>query len=794
MNLLFIQTSIAMKDLRLTKISSIAFVSMFFSAMSFAQTSNGYASQNQSLSPYFVILSDEGSGAELPLKTTNVTVNIAGVIADVNVKQVYTNTGKTTIEAVYVFPASTRAAVYDMVMSVNDRKIKAVVEEKSKARNMYETAKKAGKTASLLEQERPNVFKMNVGNIIPGATVEVNMSYTELLVPTDNTYEFVYPTVVGPRYVSQAEQNNTQQSTWTGNPFLKQDLPPISTLSLNVNLASSMPIKEMRCETHLCDISYTDKTTAHLINKEPLGGNRDFVMQYRLAGNAIESGVMVYNEPNGEQYFLAMMQPPKRIESQMITNREYVFIMDVSGSMYGFPLEISKDVMENLLKELTPNDRFNIVLFAGVSNTYSPQSLPVTKQNIDNAISFINNCNGGGGTELLEALHTAMNIKPLSDYSRSFVILTDGYVSVEKEAFDYIRQNLGSANFFSFGIGSSVNRFLIEGMAHVGYGEPFFALNQQDALTEAPRFIKYVTQPVLTDINYQFNNVSAYDLLPNKVPDLFASRPIIITGKLKSQTNVSITLTGNCGDKQFSETYTINSANNQSLKGIKYFWAREKIRLLSDYNNLSRDQATIDQIIKLSKTYNLMTEFTSFIAIDSVVSNTSGQSKTIVQPSALPQGVSNLAVGGEEVKSLQSVVATTTAIVSVDYDKGTDDVSVPMATENTVVEEVQEPFIIVEQMPEYQGGQAELMKYLSSNLQYPVTAQENGIQGTVYVRFEVDKDGKVHNVKILRGISPEIDKEAIRLVMAMPAWKPGRQGGRDVNVTYTLPIRFALQN
>jgi len=794
MNLLFIQTSIAMKDLRLTKISSIVFVSMFFSAMSFAQTSNGKASKDQSLSPYFIILSDEGSGAELPLKTTNVTVNIAGVIADVNVKQIYTNTGKSTIEAVYVFPASTRAAVYDMVMSVNDRKIKAVVEEKSKARNMYETAKKAGKTASLLEQERPNVFKMNVGNIIPGATVEVNMSYTELLVPTDNTYEFVYPTVVGPRYVSQAEQNNTQQVTWTGNPFLKQDLPPISTLSLNVNLASSMPIKEMRCETHQCDISYTDKTTAHLINKEPLGGNRDFVVQYRLAGNAIESGVMVYNEPNGEQYFLAMMQPPKRIESQMITNREYVFIMDVSGSMSGFPLEISKDVMKNLLKELTPNDRFNIVLFAGVSNTYSPQSLPVTKHNIDNAISFINNCNGGGGTELLEALHTAMNIKPLSDYSRSFVILTDGYVSVEKEAFDYIRKNLGSANFFSFGIGSSVNRFLIEGMAHVGYGEPFFALNQQDALTEAPRFIKYVTQPVLTDINYQFTNVVPYDLLPSKVPDLFASRPIIVTGKLKGNTNGSITLTGKCGDKQFSETYTINSANNQSLKGIKYFWAREKIRLLSDYNNLSRDQATIDQIIKLSKTYNLMTEFTSFIAIDSVVSNTSGQSKTIVQPAALPQGVSNLAVGGEEVKTLQSVVATTTAIGTVDFDSGTDDASVPVATENTVVEEVQEPFIIVEQMPEYPGGQAELMKYLSSNLQYPVSAQENGIQGTVYVRFEVDKDGKVKNIKILRSISPEIDKEAIRLVMAMPAWKPGRQGGRDVNVSYTLPIRFSLQN
>lgn len=781
-----------MKNLRLTKISSIAFVSMLCSAMSFAQTSNGKTAKDQSLSPYFVILSDEGSGAELPLKSTKVSVNIAGVIADVNVKQVYTNTGKTTIEAVYVFPASTRAAVYDMVMSVNDRKIKAVVEEKSKARSLYETAKKAGKTASLLEQERPNVFKMNVGNIIPGATVEVNMSYTELLVPTDNTYEFVYPTVVGPRYVSQAEQENTRQATWTSNPFLHQDLPPISTLSMSVNLASSMPIKEMRCETHQCDISYTDKTTAYLTNKEPLGGNRDFVVQYRLAGNAIESGVLVYNEPNGEQYFLAMMQPPKRIEPQMITNREYVFIMDVSGSMSGFPLEISKELMKNLLKELTPNDRFNIVLFAGSSSTYSPQSLPVTKYNIDKAIDFINPNDGGGGTELLEALRTAMNLKSLTDYSRSFVILTDGYVSVEKEAFDYIRQNLGSANFFAFGIGSSVNRYLIEGMAHVGCGEPFFALNEQDGTTEAHRFIQYITQPVLTNISYQFNNVSAYDLLPNKVPDLFASRPIIVTGKLKGNTYGNIKLTGKCGDKPFSETYTINSANNQSLKGIKYFWAREKIRILSDYNNLSRDQATIDQIISLSKTYNLMTEFTSFIAIDSVVSNTSGQSKTIVQPSALPQGVSNMAVGGESFKTQQSVISTTTAIVTVDYDNGTDDVYIPVATENSVVEEVQEPFVIVEQMPEYPGGQAELLKYLSSNLQYPVTAQENGTQGTVYVRFEVDKDGKVQNVKILRSLSPEIDKEAIRLVMSMPKWKPGRQGGRDVTVSYTLPIRFAL--
>lgn len=275
---------------------SIGLLIAYINCVSIKASPQNQEPLDKSLSPYFLVLTEDAE-ARLPLKSTRVDVNIAGVIADVNVKQVYTNTGETAIEAIYVFPASTRAAVYNMVMKVNDREIIAVIEEKEAARKLYEDAKKEGKTASLLEEKRPNVFRMNVANIVPGAAVEVNMSYTELLVPTDKTYEFVYPTVVGPRYVSPKEVESNTGETWTVNPYLKKDIKPTSTLDIHVDITAGIPIKDIRCKTHEHEINYIDKSSAHLKMKEPTGGNRDFVIQYRLAGNAIESGVLLYDNP-----------------------------------------------------------------------------------------------------------------------------------------------------------------------------------------------------------------------------------------------------------------------------------------------------------------------------------------------------------------------------------------------------------------------------------------------------------------------------------------------------------------
>lgn len=774
----------------------------------FLMCAASYAQLDKCESPYFVVLSDEGDVARLPLKATEVDVNISGVIADVNVKQIYTNTGKTTIEAIYVFPSSTRAAVYEMVMTIGDRKIRAKIEEKKKARSMYETAKKEGKTTSLLEEERPNVFKMNVANILPGATVEVDMSYTELLIPTAKIYEFVYPTVSGPRYVSRDKVPSNQTQTWNGNPYLEEGVEPVSNFDIQIHLNTGIPIQSIRCETHKNNINNRNETKATLSLDEPKGGNRDFVMQYKLAGDQIETGVLLYDNPEGEKFFLAMVQPPASVEPENIPAREYIFIVDVSGSMNGFPLDISKSLMRSLLGRLNESDLFNIVFFAGDSYIYAEKSLPVTQRNIDGAINFVDNTRGQGSTELLCALHAAMNMNESEDFARSFVILTDGYVTVEKETFDYIRQNLGTANFFSFGIGSSVNRYIIEGMAHVGYGEPFVALNKNEATEQAEKFEQYISQPVLTGISYSFDGFEAYDVLPKQLPDLFAERPIIISGKYKGDAKGSLEIKGLTGKSTISKSIEIRADKSEN-SALKYLWAREKIRLLGDYASLGQDYWSRrvensdnieEEVTALGLKYNLLTQYTSFVAIDSITSNDGGEQTTVTQPLPLPQGVPNSAVGNQGSLTIRGISKQTVSsppafaqtLTIVDDMELNEDSEIEIMDFEEEEEDGNSVFMVVERMPSFPGGDAALLSYLKNNVKYPKDAMVKGFQGRVYVEFVVDTCGAIMDVHILKGVHTLLDAEALRVVKAMPKWEAGTQRGKRVKVSYRFPINFTL--
>ena len=344
--------------------------------------------EDKTLSPYFLVKSDAPGTDQLPLLSTSADVSIAGVIADVRVTQVYKNDGKRPIEAIYVFPASTRAAVYAMKMTIGDRVITAEIQEREKARQNYEEAKQQGKSASLLEQERPNVFQMNVANIMPGDKIKVEMNYTELLVPVSGIYEFDYPTVVGPRYSNQSAQSAPETDKWVESPYQHQGQAPLYKFGMKVVLNAGLPIQQITCPSHKTNIAWqgTKSATVSLDESEANGGNRDFILKYQLAGGQIQSGLLLYKGKD-ESFFLMMMQPPKKVATEAIPPREYIFIVDVSGSMYGYPLDISKKLMRDLLTNLRTSDYFNVIFFAGGSNVLTEQSLPATEKNIEKASS-----------------------------------------------------------------------------------------------------------------------------------------------------------------------------------------------------------------------------------------------------------------------------------------------------------------------------------------------------------------------------------------------------------------------
>ncbi len=634
------------------------------SAAAYGEEANSVA-EDTTLSPYFWV---EGKGSSVdgfPLKETNVTTNINGIIAETYVTQTYANEGEDPINASYVFPASTRVTVHGMKMMIGDEVITAQIEEKKEAKRKFIKAKKDGKNASLLEQERPNVFTMNVSNIMPGDTISIELHYTELVVQTDGTYQFVFPTVVGPRYAGNAKK--TDNNKWVESPYLKDGKTPQGKYNITVNLSTGVPINELICKSHKVDVVKSNEATAqvNLSNPEDYAGNRDFILNYKLTGQEVSSGIIL-NMGDKENFFMLMVQPPEHVKTEDIPDREYIFVLDVSGSMYGYPLDTAKELIKNLLADLRQTDSFNLILFSGAALQMSPTSVLATKENINNAIGLINEHDGGGGTELAPALKSAIDIPTSEGTSRSIVVITDGYISAEKEIFEIINSNIGSTNFFSFGIGTSVNRYLIEGIAKVGLGESFVVTEPEEALGTAERFRTYIQSPFLTDIQVTYGDFEVYGVEPSNIPTLFAQRPIVIFGKWRGEPKGTIQLTGKQGGRDYIQTISPSNVEpSDTNSSIRYLWARTKIEKLLDYGFNDDSEETKKQVTAMGLKYSMVTPYTSFIAAAEKIRNEDSNGTDVKQPLPLPSRVSNFAVGGTYTKGSEPENIITFAIIIV---------------------------------------------------------------------------------------------------------------------------------
>ncbi|MBK8464731.1 MAG: VWA domain-containing protein [Chloracidobacterium sp.] len=615
--------------------------------LSFSASAQVRAQEDKTLSPYFFVKGDP-SIDQLPLKDTRVDIAVSGVIADVRVVQTYRNEGTRPFNATYFFPASTRAAVYSMRMKIGNQVIVAKIKEREKAAEEFETAKKEGKSASLLEESRPNVFSMKLANIMPNDQIDIELRYTELLIPTNGIYEVVYPTVVGPRYPSKGD-DNAPKSGPVNAAYLRQGNSGPSRLHISTRISAGVPIEDVTCISHQITTDWPSRSVAQLIldDADPFQGNRDFVVRYRLAGDQIKSGLILFQHED-ENFFLYMAQPPQRVKAEGIPPREFIFVVDVSGSMEGFPLDTAKQLLVNLIGGLRAQDYFNVVLFAGDSTTLSQVPLQANRENITLALDLLSRQRGAGGTELLPAVQQAMSLPRGQGISRSIVLITDGYISGEKGVFDHIRANLNQCGVFSFGIGSSVNRYLIEGVAKAGMGEPFIVTEPSEAAATAENFREYIQSPVLSDIKLRAAGFDVYDVFPAHIPDMLAQRPLIVFGKWRGPVGGTFELTGKTGAGDYSNTLDVAGVQADSDDpALRYLWARNRIAELSDYGSEYLADDKVKEITSLGLKYNLLTPYTSFIAVREKIVNPSGSADDVSQPLPLPLGVSDMAVGSE---------------------------------------------------------------------------------------------------------------------------------------------------
>ena len=593
----------------------------------------------------------------LPLKRTRVEAHIAGMVTTVKVIQEFGNPYDTPIEAIYVFPLPQQAAVNAMKMTIGERIIEGKIKPREEARKLYKQAKNQGRTASLLDQERPNIFTQSVANILPGDDIQVELSYFHDLVFEKGQYEFVFPMVAGPRYIPGRLAGQTGQgwSPDTGRvtdgskispPLLPPGVRSGHDIQLCVDLDAGVPYRDLETPSHAIEVTRKSASRV-LIRLSPQDRipNKDFILRWKAKQKGPAAGWLAHKEDT-EGHFFLMLQPDVRLPKAQTAPREYVFVIDTSGSMHGFPLDQCKRIVKRCLDDLRPVDNFQVILFAGGASSLAPAPLPATAGNIRKALEYVMNARGGGGTEFLPALEKALKGPDDPERSRIVLFLSDGYIGYETQVLKYMHQHRGQANIFPLGVGSSVNRYLIDGMARVGQGEPFYLTPDESPDPVVERFFKYVSRPSLTNIEVRFNGLEVTDIEPPVLPDLFADRPLSIVGKYSQGGRGQVVVTGYLAGRPWKQTLQVKLPDHEpSHPGLAGLWARRSIEALSDQQaigNLSEDKAKVE-ITALALKYHLMSAYTSFVAIDSQVRNIEGTSQTMPIPVPLPDQVSQLA-------------------------------------------------------------------------------------------------------------------------------------------------------
>lgn len=612
-----------------------------------------------------------------PLRHTDVQVDIAGFIARVTLTQEFVNPFPKPIEAIYTFPMSDRAAVDRMTMTIGERVIKGVIKEREEARRIYEAARQAGKIASLLDQERPNIFTQSVANILPGETVHITISYVEYLKYEEGEYEFSFPMVVGPRYIPGTPTEEPPvpvrprrtPGLRPGPPQTDQVpdadriTPPITPkgtraghdIALAVRLDAGLPLHEVLSVLHEVELSRPTPHSAELRLKEQRTiPNRDFVLKYGVAGGEIADALITHTDAEGG-YFTLIMQPPAQVDQRAVTPREMIFVIDSSGSMRGFPIEKAKRAMAMSIEGMHPDDMFNLLTFSGGTQFCFPGPVPNTPDNRRRALAFLENLWGSGGTEMMAAIQAALADQHDPERLRVVCFMTDGFVGNDMAIVDAVRTHSGDARVFSFGIGNSVNRFLIENMARAGRGASEVITLESDGEIAAERFYRRIHQPLLTDISLDFGGLPITDVYPDpgEMPDLFSAQPLVITGRYSGAASGIVTVRGVTAAGPFERRIEVNLPARQDENDVLApLWARERIEWLmaQDWLGMQRGRPDGDvkgEITHLGIKYGLVTQYTSFVAVEEKVVTDGGVTQTVLVPVEMADGVSYEGVFGE---------------------------------------------------------------------------------------------------------------------------------------------------
>jgi len=584
----------------------------------------------------------------MPLKHTDVRASISGYIGAVEVTQQFLNPYSSKIEAVYVFPLPHNAAVNEFIMTIGDRRIRGIIRERQEAEQLYHEAKRQGYVASLLTEERPNVFTQAVANIEPGKEIDVNIKYFHTLDYVDGWYEFVFPMVVGPRFnppgmtngvgaVARGQSGASGQGTEVH--YLRPGERTGHDISLKVEVDAGVPIEEFECKTH--QVTSEAVSPEHLtvsLNPADSLPNKDFVLRYRVAGDRIKSSLLTHRDERGG-FFTLMLYPPEGLGALKRQPLELIFVLDCSGSMSGRPIEQAKAAVARGLRLLQPGDSFQLISFSINTSRLGDTPLEATPENIQRGLQYVDSLRGEGGTMMIEGVKAALDYPHDPQRLRFVCFLTDGYVGNETEILGEIHHRLGASRIFSFGIGSAVNRYLIDHMAKVGRGAVAYLGPKDSAAQIMEDFLERTSHPALTDLQIDWGGLYVTEVFPRALPDLFVGRPVILTGRFAGKQDTTIRVNGQAADQPMQVTIPAKLGEGATHQGLPGVWARMKIADLADQATYRPDPELPDQIRQVALDYSLMSAFTAFVAVDASRRTEGSEGATVPVAVPVPEGV-----------------------------------------------------------------------------------------------------------------------------------------------------------
>jgi Ca-activated chloride channel family protein len=601
----------------------------------------------------------EVSAIAFPLRHTDVHAKVDGMAAIYTVTQTFENPFDEPLDAIYLFPLGDEAAITSYAITIGDRTIAGEIEKKEDARRTYEEAKAQGHTAALLEQEKRNIFKQRIANLAPHESISVRMEYMELLNYADGQYEIAVPLTVGPRYlpaegvganpIGSHVAGEAARPGVTSIPYADASVAG-STVSFSADIEAGVPVLGVASPSHQIVVQEGGATRRHVeLAAENELPNRDVVVRYKTAGDQTMIGLLAHRTDK-RGYFTLYVQPKANYRTGDITPREVMVVIDTSGSMSGQPLAQAQKVARALVDSLQPTDTFDVMAFSGDTAAMAPAAIPGDSAGKAAGDRFIDGLAAGGGTEMGPAIAKALETDPGNDRVRLVYFLTDGFVGNDDMIVSAARRNLGANRIFSIGIGSAPNRALLDQIASVGRGFPTYVNLGENASSIGEDLVRKTAYPYLTNIKIAWNGLAVGAVTPAAIPDVYAGMPLVVSGVYTQPGHAKVVVTATAAGRPVTIPLEVTLPDRVDAEPVAALYARRRIDELYALAGGDMSSDTEKQITELGLQFHMVTDYTSFVAVDRArVVNKDGTSRVVEQPALVPAGVDpETSVGGAE--------------------------------------------------------------------------------------------------------------------------------------------------